>query len=129
VIDAEKLKDIREESVKVVGGYGNNWSSGYVRNRAAITLELLDEIDGLKSELDRWKGLLKDLPFKEGDVVREVGEEEPTGEVIEVKVVNDEQALKVRLFEPVPRWDGTVRKTITYYEDEIELIERPHHGN
>jgi len=117
VIDAEKLADIREESVKVVGGYGNSWSSGYVRNRAAITLELLDEIARLQK-------LVKEAPFKLGDVVREVGEEEPTGKIVQIKEGEVfERAYVVHLFDPPPTANFT---TITYYHDEIELIERKH---
>lgn len=115
MIEDEKLKDIREESVRVVGGYGDSWSSGYVRGRAAITLELLDEIERLKK-------LAKTAPFKVGDVVRAVGDEEPTGTIDMIKQTNDEYSTGyvVKLFKP-NGWMGF----ITYYEDEIELIERP----
>lgn len=117
MIEPGKLKDIREESERVVATRGDSWNPTYVKNRAAITLELLDEIARLQE-------LVKEVPFKVGDVVREVGEEELTGTILEVKTVNDEQVTKVKLFTPVPRYDGTSYETITYYADEIELMVR-----
>jgi hypothetical protein len=114
VIEAGKLKDIREESERVLAIRGDSWSPQYVKNRAAITLELLDEIERLKA-------LVKEVPFKVGDVVREVGDDEPTGEIIQIKEGRGEKAYVVKLYNPPPNAGFTL---ITYYEDEIELIER-----
>lgn len=113
MIEAGKLKDIREESERVVATRGDSWSPTYVKHRAAITLELLDEIE-------RLRGLVKTVPFEEGDIVREVGEEELTGEVIQIKEGPNETAYVVRLYKPPVHF-----KSITYYQHEIELMERP----
>ncbi len=117
MIDAEKLSDIREESERVLAIRGDSWSPAYVKNRAAITLELLDEIARLQGLVET---LSKSVPFKVGDTVRGVGEDEPTGEIIQIKDGRNEKGYVVKLFQKYPHFD-----TITYYDDEIELIERP----
>jgi hypothetical protein len=54
-----------------------------------------------------------------GDVVREVGEEEPTGEITHVEEHNDEMCYRVKLYQPT-----RYSISIVYYEGEIELYER-----
>jgi hypothetical protein len=54
-----------------------------------------------------------------GDIVREVGEEEPTGEITLVEEHDDEMCYRVKLYRPT-----RYSKDIFYYEGEIELIER-----
>lgn len=73
--------------------------------------------------LEKLEPLVKSVPFEEGDIVREVGEEELTGEIIQIKHESGgfyEKAYVVKLYRPSVNY-----KSITYYEDEIELIERP----
>lgn len=116
MIEPGKLADIREESERVIATRGDSWSPTYVKNRASITLELLDEIE-------RLRGLVVTAPFEVGDIVREVGEEELTGEIIQIKHTPDgyfETAYIVKLYKPTVNF-----KNISYYHDEIELIERP----
>lgn len=78
---------------------------------------------GLLKDLETAQELAKKAPFEEGDIVREVGQEETTGEIIQVKHATGgyhETAYLVKLYRPI-----TGFKSITYYADEIELIERP----
>lgn len=112
MIEPGTLADIREESKRVIAIRGDSWSPSYVKSRAEITLELLDEIERLRKMIG--------APFEIGDVVREVGEEESTGEIIQIKEGPNETAYIVRLYRPSVNF-----KFITYYHDEIELIERP----
>lgn len=79
---------------------------------------VLDHIKTLEAKVAK---LSKIVDFEIGDVVREVGESEPTGEVIQVTEGPHEKGYLVKLYDP-PR-SGHF-KAITYYENEIELIER-----
>jgi hypothetical protein len=113
VIEAEKLADIEAEAKRTVEIRGDSWSPTYVKNRAAETLELVEEIRRLQE-------LAKEAPFLLGDVVREVGEEEPTGKIVLIKESRHDTGYVVKLFRP-----NGFTGNITYYHDEIELIERP----
>lgn len=73
--------------------------------------------------LEMLEPVAKTAPFEVGDIVREVGEEELTGEVIQIKHESEgyfETAYLVKLYKPTLH-----SKSITYYHDEIELMERP----
>lgn len=75
----------------------------------------------LRTVVESLEKVVKEVAFKVGDVVREVGESEPTGEVIQVTEGPHEKGYLVKLYNP-PRTANF--KAITYYEDEMELIER-----
>lgn len=115
MIEPEKLAGFRLEAEMTLSMQSDHdWSQKYVNMRAKETLELLDEIARLQA-------LVKDgVTFKLGDVVREVGAEDPTGTIIQIKEGEYfEQAYVVKLYKPFG-----ITKTITYYHDEIELIRR-----
>lgn len=100
----------------------------YLKGRLADTDGgfLMDvEVDRAKlrevvDRLEKLEPLMKSVRFEEGDIVREVGQEDPTGEIIQIKEGQHETAYIVKLYKPSIHF-----KSITYYEDEIELIERP----
>lgn len=100
----------------------------YLKGRLADTDGgfLMDvEVDRAKlrevvDRLEKLEPLMKSVRFEEGDIVREVGQEDPTGEIIQIKEGQHETAYIVKLYKPSVHF-----KSITYYEDEIELIERP----
>lgn len=111
----------------------NDTDGGFLTDVEVGRGSLRTVVDWAEANIERLKALealVKDVPFKVGDVVREVGEEEPTGEIIKISDVHGEQACLVKLYTEVPRYNGCAStKSITYYGDEIELIERkPNEG-
>lgn len=73
--------------------------------------------------LEMLEPVVKTAPFEVGDVVREVGEEELTGEVIQIKHESEgyfETGYLVKLYRPT-----LYSKSIIYYQNELELMERP----
>lgn len=82
-----------------------------------VPLEVAQAVLARLVELEK---LAKSVPFEVGDIVREVGEEELTGEIVQIKEGIDENAYIVKLYKPSIHFNS-----ITFYEDEIELIERP----
>lgn len=103
--------DVLKARVKAAEGHG-------VPTLVVATVELREALD----RLEKLEELVKEVTFKVGDVVREVGDDEPTGEIIQIKEGRDEKAYVVNLYSPPPTAGFT---SITYYADEIELIERP----
>jgi hypothetical protein len=78
---------------------------------------LFNEMDNRLKAIDKLQDVVKDLPLKVGDVVHEAGYPVEKGDVIEVSTVGDEQFYKVRIRHR--------RRTIGYYREELELMERP----
>lgn len=77
---------------------------------------ILNEVDNRLKAIEKLQALLKDLPLQEGDVVHEAGYPEEKGDVIEV-LDSEDPLYRVRI--------RHTRRTISYYRDELELIERP----
>lgn len=72
------------------------------------------------AELERSvASLSKEVLPKVGDVIREVGEDDPTGEIIQIKEGPHEEGYLVKLYTPTRFSDS-----IIYYRDEFEIMER-----
>ena len=100
--------DVLKARVKAAEGH-------MVPTLVVATVELRELLD----ELDRLSGVEKPAAFKLDDIVREVGEEENTGKIVQIKESSNGTAYVVELFKPYPKFN-----TVIYYEDEIELRER-----
>lgn len=77
---------------------------------------LLNHIEELESRI----AFLKPNAVPQlGDVIREVGQEDLTGEIIEIKEGPHELGYLVKLYAPSKFSDS-----ITYYREEFEIMER-----
>ncbi len=79
----------------------------------------MEDAAGLLTYIAELEEQVKEIPLGLGDIVREVGQEDPTGEVIQIKDGPNETGYLVKLYDP-----SACYKSIIYYRDEIELIER-----
>jgi hypothetical protein len=82
-----------------------------------------EKLRSVVERLEMLEPVAKTAPFEVGDIVRAVGEEEPTGRVIQIKHEAEgyfETAYLVKLYKPTLH-----SNSISYYQDEIELMERP----
>lgn len=79
----------------------------------------LSDLETLLAEVERLQKLVKEVPFKIGDVVREVGDEEPTGEIMNITEYPAGKGYRVKLYKEYANI-----KSIIYYAEEIELIKR-----
>lgn len=74
---------------------------------------------GLLDYIAELENRIKAIPLQVNDRVREVGDDEPSGTIIEIREVNDEPIYEVKLDLPSKHFT-----TIMYYHHEIELYER-----
>jgi hypothetical protein len=104
------------KAVKYLRGRLADTDGGFLTDVEVDRAKLREVLD----RLEMLEPVAKTAPFEVGDIVREVGEEELTGEVIQIKEGQHETAYVVRLYKPTVHF-----KSITFYQNEIELIERP----
>lgn len=88
-----------------------------IKRSVKASRHLLDEIDNRLKAIEKLQALLKNMPLQEGDVVHEAGYPDEKGDVIEARETEHEIIYRVMIRHS--------RRTIVYYRDELEFIERP----
>jgi hypothetical protein len=88
-----------------------------IKRSVKASRHLLDEVDNRLKAIEKLQAMLKNVPLEEGDVVHEAGYPEERGDVIEVRETEHETIYRVT--------SRHRKRTLVYYRDELEFVERP----
>lgn len=121
--EKEKLRGAIASAVCNAGNYPDGVAHTVLgRNMAGVVDAVLEAVEatGLLKDLETAREIAKTAPFEVGDIVRELGYDEPTGEIVNITEYPDGKGYRVKLYKEYANI-----KSIIYFDGEIELIERP----